>query len=190
MTLQEDQQSQFIYTLEISQTLDHQTDSIHQLIWGSQYTYSRRLPGLCSFRYDAPNLQETGDPREFRGQVGWGVRTSTWREGCGEYVWDAKQRSEGGWGWGNKIWREKINFKNKWLKTISKDQGSYLLRQSESYSPRRWHLEVDKLKGVRAVATGKRHSVHVSQTELVGFWVMKERWLTGRRMHGWWQNWH
>ena len=28
--------------------------------------------GLCSLRDIAPNLQETGDPREFRGQVGWG----------------------------------------------------------------------------------------------------------------------
>ena len=40
---------------KISQTLDHQTDSIHQLIWGPQHTYSRGLPGLCSFRDDAPN---------------------------------------------------------------------------------------------------------------------------------------
>jgi hypothetical protein len=30
--LQEDQQSQLIWTPKISQTLDHQTDSIHQLI--------------------------------------------------------------------------------------------------------------------------------------------------------------
>ena len=29
------------------QTLDHQTDSIHQLIWGPQHTYRRGLPGLC-----------------------------------------------------------------------------------------------------------------------------------------------
>ena len=28
--------------------------------------------GLCSLRDIAPNLQETGDPREFRGQLGWG----------------------------------------------------------------------------------------------------------------------
>jgi hypothetical protein len=34
--------------------------------------YSRGLPGLCSFRDDAPNPQETGGPREFRGQVGGG----------------------------------------------------------------------------------------------------------------------
>jgi hypothetical protein len=48
------------------------TDSIHQLIWGPQHTYSRGLLGLCSFRDDAPNPQETGGPRESRGQVGWG----------------------------------------------------------------------------------------------------------------------
>jgi hypothetical protein len=30
----------------------------------------------------------------------------------GEVLGDV-ERSEGGWGWGNKIWREKINFKNK-----------------------------------------------------------------------------
>jgi hypothetical protein len=35
--------------------LDHQTDSIHQLIWGPQHTYSRGLPGLCTFRDDAPS---------------------------------------------------------------------------------------------------------------------------------------
>ena len=40
-----------------------------------EHTHSRRLTGLCSFRVDAPNLQETGGPREFRGQLGgrwWG----------------------------------------------------------------------------------------------------------------------
>jgi hypothetical protein len=39
------------------------------------------LPGLCSFRDDAPNPQETGSPREFKGQVPWGLGTSSWR--CG-----------------------------------------------------------------------------------------------------------
>ena len=38
----------------------------------NEHTYSRGLQGLCSFRDDAPNPQETGGPREFRGQVGWG----------------------------------------------------------------------------------------------------------------------
>ena len=55
------------------------------------------LPGLCSFRDDAPNPQETGGPREFRGQVGWEVGTSTWRQGDGEEVWDVEQL-EGGLG--------------------------------------------------------------------------------------------
>jgi hypothetical protein len=31
------------------------------------------LAGLCSFRDDVPNPQETGGPREFRGQLGWEV---------------------------------------------------------------------------------------------------------------------
>jgi hypothetical protein len=39
----------------------------------------------------------------FRGQVGWGVGTSTWKQGDGQEVWDVKQ-SEGGFGEGNKIW--------------------------------------------------------------------------------------
>jgi hypothetical protein len=30
----------------------------------------RRLLGLCSFRDDAPNPQETGGPKEYRGQMG------------------------------------------------------------------------------------------------------------------------
>jgi hypothetical protein len=41
-----------------------------------QHTYSRGLPGLCSFRDDAPNSQKTGRPREFRGQEEWRVVTS------------------------------------------------------------------------------------------------------------------
>jgi hypothetical protein len=73
---------------KISQTLDHQTGSIHRLIWGPQHTYNRGLPGLCSFRNDAPSPQETGGPREFRGQVGWGVgnihlETGVWGGGMG-----------------------------------------------------------------------------------------------------------
>jgi hypothetical protein len=98
--LWEEQQSQLIWTPEISQTLDHQTGSIYQLIGGSQHTYSRGLLGLCSFREDAPNPQETGGPREFRSQVEWGVGRSTWRR-VGEEVWDVEQlkgRSAGGGG--------------------------------------------------------------------------------------------
>jgi hypothetical protein len=38
-----------------------------------QHIYSRGLPGLGSIRDNAPNPQETGAPREFRGLVGWGL---------------------------------------------------------------------------------------------------------------------
>jgi hypothetical protein len=62
-------QSQLICTPG-SQTLDHQTGSIHQLIRGPQHTHSRGLPALCSFRDDAPNPQGTEGTREFRHQVG------------------------------------------------------------------------------------------------------------------------
>ena len=79
--LWEDHQSQLIWTPEISQTLDHRTDSIYQLIWGPQYMYNRGLLDLFSFRDDAPNSQETGGLREFRDQVGWGMGISTWRRG-------------------------------------------------------------------------------------------------------------
>ena len=46
------------------------------LVLTPQHTYSRGLPGLCAFRDDTPNR----GPREFRGQVGWWVWTSTWRQ--------------------------------------------------------------------------------------------------------------
>jgi hypothetical protein len=36
-----------------------------------QHIYSRGLPDLGSVREDAPNPQETGGPREIRGQEGW-----------------------------------------------------------------------------------------------------------------------
>ena len=37
---------------------------------------------ICSFRDDASNPQETGGgPREVRGQVGWELGASTWRQG-------------------------------------------------------------------------------------------------------------
>jgi hypothetical protein len=39
-TLQEDQQSQITWTLKISQTLDHQPGSIHQMKWGPQHIYT------------------------------------------------------------------------------------------------------------------------------------------------------
>jgi hypothetical protein len=53
---------------------------------GPQHTYSRGLPGLCSFRDDALNPQETGGSREFRGQVEWGMGTSMWSQGRGKKV--------------------------------------------------------------------------------------------------------
>jgi hypothetical protein len=62
----------------------------------SQHTYSRGLLDLCSFRDDAPNSQETGGPREFRGQVRWGGGIFI-ETGGGKEVWDVEQ-SEGGWG--------------------------------------------------------------------------------------------
>jgi hypothetical protein len=62
----------------------------------STHTYSRGLPGLCSFRDDVPNPQEVAGPREFRGQagVGWGYPHGDGVDG--EEVWDVEQ-SEGGW---------------------------------------------------------------------------------------------
>ena len=50
-------------------------------MWPPAYRYSRGLPGICSFRVDAPNPQETGGPMEFREKVGWGMEASTWRWG-------------------------------------------------------------------------------------------------------------
>ena len=69
-----------------------------------QHIYSRGLLGLGLLREDAPNPQETGGPREFRGLLGcgWEVGTSLWRQG-GEKVFDVEE-SEGGWCVGNKIW--------------------------------------------------------------------------------------
>jgi len=43
--------------------------------------YSRGLPGLGSVRADAPNPQETGGPREFRGMVGWVGRGHPYGDG-------------------------------------------------------------------------------------------------------------
>jgi hypothetical protein len=57
-----------ICTPKISQTLDHQPGSIYQLIWGPQHIYSRGLQGLGLVKDDTPNPQETGGPKEFKGQ--------------------------------------------------------------------------------------------------------------------------
>jgi hypothetical protein len=60
---------------------------------------------LCSFRYDAPNPQETGVSREFKSQVEWGVGTSTGDRGWGGGMGCG---AVGGWmGVGNKIWSVK-----------------------------------------------------------------------------------
>jgi hypothetical protein len=49
---------------------------------------------MRSFRDDAPNPQETGGPREFRGQV-------EWEQPRGEEVWEVSRwRVGGGTGWG------------------------------------------------------------------------------------------
>jgi hypothetical protein len=49
---------------------------------------------MCSSRDDAPNPQETGGSREFRGHVGWGLEASMWRWGgvgrrCG--MWSSQK---------------------------------------------------------------------------------------------------
>jgi hypothetical protein len=43
---EEDQQSQLIWTPKISQTLDHQTESMYQLIWGPN-TYTVEVFQAC-----------------------------------------------------------------------------------------------------------------------------------------------
>jgi hypothetical protein len=43
-------------------------------IYTMEYYYSATLLGLCSFRDDAAIPQDTGIPREFKCQVGWGFR--------------------------------------------------------------------------------------------------------------------
>jgi hypothetical protein len=53
---------------------------------------------LDSVRKDVPNPQETGDLREFRGQVGWGLGISMWRWGevgrrCG--MWNSRRVERG-----------------------------------------------------------------------------------------------
>jgi hypothetical protein len=61
------------------------------------HTVEGGLLGPCSFRDDVPNPQEPGSPREFRGQVGWGMGISMWRQGMGRRygMWNS-QRGMGG----------------------------------------------------------------------------------------------
>jgi hypothetical protein len=109
-TLQEDQQCQLTWTPEISQTLDHQPGSIHQLIWAPQHIYSRGLPGLDLVREEASDPQETGGPREFRGLVGWGWGHPHGDRGAGKRyrMWNRWRVDQVG----NKIWSIKYNNNN------------------------------------------------------------------------------
>jgi hypothetical protein len=50
---------------------------------------------MGSFRDDALNPQESKDPREFRGQVGWVVGTFIWRQVGEEEVWDVEKLESG-----------------------------------------------------------------------------------------------
>jgi hypothetical protein len=101
------------WTPEIFQTLDHQTDSIHQMIWSPQHTYSRGLLGLCSFRHDAPNPKETGRPASGSLESGGVVAgASTWRPGgvrSRNGIWSSQRVNVGG----NGIWSIKKWSKNK-----------------------------------------------------------------------------
>jgi hypothetical protein len=62
----------------------------------SKHSLSRGLPGLCSFRDDAPNSQETGGPRVLIFLVGSGgdgvILMKTWDR---EEVWDVQQSESG-----------------------------------------------------------------------------------------------
>jgi hypothetical protein len=63
---------------EISQTLNHQQGSIHQLLCGPQHIYSRGLQNLGLVREDAPSPHKTGGSREFKGLVGLGYGGGMW----------------------------------------------------------------------------------------------------------------
>jgi hypothetical protein len=77
--------------------------------------FSRGLPRLCSFRGEAPNPQEMGGPREFRGQVGWGGGGDIHVEmgWGGVEVWDVEQSEGGLGGVGNGIWSTKNELQRK-----------------------------------------------------------------------------
>jgi hypothetical protein len=59
--------------------------------------YTRGLQGLCSFREDAHNPQETGGPREFRGLVGLVVGSGKSGVERRYGLWNS-QWVDGGWG--------------------------------------------------------------------------------------------
>jgi hypothetical protein len=67
-------------------------------------TSSRKTGHQCSFRDDAPDPQETGGPREFRGQMGWRVVVSMWRQGV---VWRRGCGAVGGWEGRGREWNMK-----------------------------------------------------------------------------------
>ena len=73
---------------------------------------------MDSVREDAPNPQETGGPREFRGLMRWGM--DRWGHPCrdggvrGKEVWGMEQ-SEGELG-GDKIWTVKNKYIKKYIK--------------------------------------------------------------------------
>ena len=56
LVLYKDQQSQLTWNPQISQILDHQPDSIQQLIGGPQHIDSRGLSDLDSLREDKMHL--------------------------------------------------------------------------------------------------------------------------------------
>ena len=58
-------------TSKISQTLDHQSGSIHQVLWGPKHIHRRGLPGQVLIREDTPNPQETRELMGWRDFVGW-----------------------------------------------------------------------------------------------------------------------
>ena len=77
---------------EISQTLSQHPDSLQQLIWGPCHIYNKGLLGLASMRGDMPNLQDTWDPREWRGLAGWNsVEWGYLLGDGGEEEWDREQ---------------------------------------------------------------------------------------------------
>jgi hypothetical protein len=65
------------------------------------HIYSRGMLGLGLVREDAPNPQETRG-REFRDLVGWGVGSSSWRQGAGRKygMWNCQRVDQER----NKIW--------------------------------------------------------------------------------------
>ena len=66
---------------------------LYACVLKTQHVYNRGLLGLGLVREDVPNPQETGDLREFRGQVGW-------RVGRRYGMWNSSRVDQKG----NRIW--------------------------------------------------------------------------------------